>query len=80
MAADLQFLWRYMTEADITNYDANMRGYYQSIGIPYDENEALDDNYLKMLLYMARGAWPKQLEFIHGVFDECAGSFVFSYL
>lgn len=73
-------LWRYMTESDVKRYDDNIRLEYEASGLPYDPENVLRDNYLKMLLYMAKGQWPKHFEFIHGNYDECAGSFVFSYL
>ena len=75
-------LWRYMTGADAAGFDEDVDNYIKLLNIPGAAEDAKDvwkDNYLKMLVYIAKGNWPKYLEVMHGRYDECAEGFTFSY-
>jgi hypothetical protein len=72
-------LWRYMTDRDAGNAASRLYSSLPGSEVKYDDPTPTDD-YLKMLVYIAKGTWPKDLSLITGYYYGCDDSYQFYYL
>ncbi len=71
-------LWRAMTNADIQNYDGNMRVTQREYNAK-DEWSIKKTKYLKLLAHVTRNGWPNDFVTVVGLANECGGGFDFAY-